>query len=147
MAPRYDIHFEGTPEANGRENFLFLSFGEEGSVAVHGLQMLVNHWAKCFLTPRGSDPCDLSYGTEFSHLIGSNLSVEDARDITLIAIDTCSEQVKAWQLRDDTLAPNERLASATLISFVGDNAGPGFHVTIDIKNRAGERRTTLLRSA
>ena len=110
MSARYDLHFEGVSAEQTRENFLFLTFGETGATRVRGLRMLVDHWAKCFLTPRGSDPSDRRYGTEFSRLIGSNLSLEDARDITLIAMDTCTQQVKNWQMRDDTLTPAERVA-------------------------------------
>jgi hypothetical protein len=136
---RFDIHIQTLPQAEQRSTFKFMSWGFTGSVAVKGLQMLVNDWLKCFLTPRGSDPIDLEYGTVFTGLIASNVRPQDARDITLLAIEQCNTQMVSFQKGDTTLTSSERLASAALINFVIDNSAPGFSATVELKNQAGEK--------
>jgi hypothetical protein len=116
-----------------------MSFGYNPPVGVRGLQMLVNIWLKCFLTPKGSDPVNLSYGTDFTRLIGSNVTPEDARDVVLLAIQDCNAQIKAFQAKDTSLTATERLATCVLIEYTIDNTAPGFTAKVDLKNVANER--------
>jgi len=139
MAHRFDVHIQALPAAEQRDTFKFMSFGYVGSVGVKGFQMLINIWLKCFLTPRGSDPFDLNYGTPFTSLVASNVTPQDARDVVILAIDQCNAQVVAFQKADTTLTATERLASGVLTNFVIDNSGPGFSATVELKNQAGER--------
>lgn len=139
MANKFDIHFGALPVDEQKTTFKFVGFGEV-SVGVKGIQYLVNAFAKCMLTPRGSDPVDLDYGTDFTGLIGSNISPSDARDITVIAIDQCVEQLSRFQSTDDTLTATERIRNAELIRFVEDASAPGFSAYVQIRNQAGERR-------
>jgi hypothetical protein len=101
--------------------------------------MLINGWLKCFLTPKGSDPIDLRYGTDFTKLIGSNIRPIDARDIVVLAIEDCNNQLATFQAIDTTLTSTERLSSCKLIQFTVDNSAPGFTATVEIKNQASER--------
>lgn len=137
--PRFDIHFQALTEQEQIDTFKFVSFGYNPAIAVKGFQMLINHWLKCFLTPRGSDPSDLLYGTDFTKLIGSNVSLSDGRDVTAVAIDQCNEQIFAFQANDLTLTATERLASAELTNYVEDASAPGFHAYVELKNQANER--------
>ncbi len=139
MSQRYDVHFQTLPQAEQRDTFKFMSFGFVGSLGVKGLQQLINIWLKCFLTPRGSDPTDLAYGTVWTGLVASTMRPQDARDVTLLAIEQCNSQLVAFQKGDTTLTPSERLASATLISFIIDNSAPGFSASVELRNQAGER--------
>ena len=139
MANRFDIHIQALPQAEQKSTFKFMSWGFVGSIGVKGLQMLINDWLKCFLTPRGSDPVDLAYGTVFTNLIASNVPVQDARDVTLLAIEQCNSQIAAFQKGDTTLTSSERLGSATLTGFVIDNSAPGFSATVELRNQARER--------
>ncbi len=139
MPRRFDLHFQALTEEEQKNTFKFLTFGKPQAVGVKGLHMLVNHWVKCFLTPKGSDPSSLGYGTEFTRLIGSSVSVHDARDVCLIAIENCNDQMAAMQTSDTTLTPSERLGTARLLRFVPDNASPGFALYVEIKNQANER--------
>ena len=101
--------------------------------------MLINMWLKCFLTPRGSDPINLNYGTDFTKLIGSNVRPEDARDIVILAITDCNNQINTFQARDTTLTFTERLGSCKLVNFTVDESGPGFTAYVEMKNQANER--------
>jgi hypothetical protein len=101
--------------------------------------MLINIWLKCFLTPRGSDPISLTYGTDFTKMIGSNLRAQDARDVVILSIESCNTQINTFQKTDTSLTATERLGSAVLTNFVIDNTAPGFTATVEIKNQAGER--------
>lgn len=139
MAYRFDLHIQTLPEAEQQETFKFVSLGFPGGVGVKGFQNLINTWLRVFLTPRGSDPADLGFGTDFPGLIGSNVGLADARDVVLLAIDQCNEQVTAFQQDDVSLTPSERLASATIIEFTEQPSAPGFDVRVEIKNRANER--------
>ena len=139
MANRFDIHIQTLLEADQRQTFKFMTFGFNPTIGVKGFQMLVNMWLKCFLTPRGSDPTDLNYGTEFSDLIGSNVALEDARDVVLLAVNDCNEQLVSFQSEDLTYTRSELLDSAEIIGFQEDASQPGFSVSIEIKNQAQER--------
>lgn len=146
MAQRFDIHIQTLPEADQRSTFKFMSFGFVDTVGVKGFQMLLNQWLKCFLTRRGTDPTALDYGTNFSALIASEVPLSDARDVVVLSIDQCNEQVQVFNRRDVTLTPSERLASGQLINFVEKPSDPGFEAYIEIKNQANERLTFNLPS-
>lgn len=139
MALTYDLHFQTLPQAEQRDTFKFMSFGFEATLGVKGFQMLINIWLKCYLTPRGSDPSNLKYGTDFTKLIGSNVRPLDARDVVVVAIEDCNRQILAIQAIDTTLTATERLANCKLVQFVVDESAPGFTATVEIKNQANER--------
>ena len=138
VAQRFDIHIQTLPIPEQINTFRFMSFGFKNTLGVKGFQQLINQWLKCLLTRRGSDPADLSYGTPFAALVGSTVPLEDARDVTVLAVDQCNEQVTRANRADVTLAPAERLASAEITDFVAQPSDPGFQVTVEIKNQAGE---------
>lgn len=116
-----------------------MSFGFNGGLGVKGFQLLINQWLKCFLTQKGSDPAAVDYGTDFTSLVGSNLPLEDARDVAILAVDVCNEQVQRFNRATVSLTLSERLASAEVVNFVDDPTGPGFQLYVEIKNQAGER--------
>lgn len=137
--PKFDIHFQALLEQEQRDTFKFVGFGFNPTIGVKGFQMLINQWAKCMLTPRGSDPTNLLYGTDFIKLTGSNLSLADARDVTVISVEQCNDQITTAQKDDSTLTETERLASAEIINFIENPSAPGFQVYVEIKNQANER--------
>lgn len=139
MAYRFDIHVQALPAAEQVSTFKFMSFGYNPTVAVKGFQMLINQWLMLLLTPVGGDPTDPDRGTKFPGLAGSNLDVADARDVVVLAIDQCNDQIATLQRSDSTLTASERLASAELINFVEKPSDPGFEATVELKNQANER--------
>lgn len=144
MAKRYDIHIQTLPEATQRSTFKFMSFGYQETLGVVGFQMLINQWLKCMLTPRGSDPTNLDYGSDFIKAVGSNLSVAEAQDLTLLSIGHTNEYIAGVQRLDNTLTATERLGSATLVDFLLDETAPGFTARVEIVNQARERLTLNL---
>lgn len=144
MSRRFDIFVNLLPEAEQRDTFKFLSFGFTETLGVKGFQMLINSWLKCLLTTKGSDPSNINYGTSFMHLLGSNVDIASARDVVILNIEQCNEQIIAFQDKDTTLTTTERLASANLINFEERPDDPGFHAYIEIQNQAGERLQFLL---
>lgn len=140
-----DIHFQPVPEGQVRGWKVF-TFGYRSALKVEGLQALVNRWTRVLVTPKGSDPLDLSFGTEFGDLIGSNIP-KSARssliDIVAIAIDDANEQV----MEQDRIAQydeHEALENAQMVRFHPSAAGDGFQVWVEIQNRAGENLVTRL---
>lgn len=139
MAQRFDLHYQIATTEEQTENTRFATWGFTGTLGVKGFQFLINMWLKCFLTPRGSDPTDLNYGTDFPKLIGKLLPLGDARDVTLLAVQQCNTIISTFQRNDSTLTATELLASAQLINFVQDPATSRFDAYVEIKNRANER--------
>jgi hypothetical protein len=142
--PTYDLHFQAMPREAQLASFKFMEFAYDPPLGVKGFQMLINIWAKTFLTRKGSDPTNLTRGTEFTNLIGSNTTLEDAEDVVRVAIDECNQQVLAMQNKDSTLLPQERLAQARLVRYTMDRSAPGFDAYVEIMNQAGERLKVLL---
>ena len=138
---RYDLHFQALTAAEQGFSTKIFTLGYEESLGVKGFQMLINMWVKTFFTRRGSDPTNLERGTAFANLIGSSTALSEAEDILRISIEECNEQVRAMQQNDTSLAAKERLATAKLLSYAEDPAGPGFVAYIEILNEAGERIT------
>jgi hypothetical protein len=139
MARRFDIHIQTLPEADQRATFKFMSFGFDGAIGVKGFQALINQWLKCLLTQKGSDPADLVYGTNFTALIGSNVPLADARDVAVLAVNECNDQVQRFNRASISLTLSERLANAQVVNFVEKPSDPGFEITVEIKNQANER--------
>lgn len=139
MANRFDIHVQLLPEADQKDTFKFMSFGYTKTLGIKGFQYLINTWLRILLTPKGSDPRDLASGTTFTNLIGSGLTMADARDVAVLAIDQCNEQVTAFQKDDTALTATERLASVQIIDFFEKPDAPGFDIYVEIKNEANER--------
>jgi hypothetical protein len=134
---QYDIHFQPVPEdeVTGKQCF---EFGYAAALKVDGFQSLINRWAKTLMTPRGSDPLDREAGTNFSNMIGGNVSrvTTGIRDLVGAAIEDANEQVRQQDsegFRSDT----EKLQGAELADFREVQAG--FEVWVWITNVAGTR--------
>jgi len=138
MAQRFDIHIQTLPAAEQKATGKYMSFGFTSAIGVKGFQMLINQWIKTLLTPVGSDPADVDSGTTFSTLRNSNFGVSELQDMVAMAVEQCNDQVFAAQQQDFTLTASERLATADIIEFVVSPSGPGFDVSIEINNQAGE---------
>jgi hypothetical protein len=133
-----DIHFQPVPE-DEVEGYKIYTFGYRAAVKVEGLQALVNRWVKTFLTPAGSDPHDLSAGTEFGNLIGGNIGTHSAAllDEVIMAIDSANDQVQQQDL-DGLYPSNESLQSAKLLNYSPNEAGDGFDLWVEITNNEDE---------
>jgi hypothetical protein len=133
----YDIHFQIVPEeeqvtANGR----VFTFGYASAVGVKGAQKLVNRWLKCFCTLKGTDLLDVTYGTGFPDILGSNVSrQQDFTDAMVLFVNDCNKQIIAFDLAQFP-PDDERLASAVLTN-VTPRGADGYDVYVTLKNIAG----------
>lgn len=139
----YDINIE-IVAATDYTGMAFYSFGQVRSLGVRGIQKLVNMFAKYLLTPVGTDPTDLTYGTNLTTLIGSNVVLDDAREILDIAVDTTVTAIQGFQAGVSTVQDDERLASASVTDYIEIPDGPGFAAQILITNVSGEQLQIVL---
>ena len=139
MANKFDLYFQVLSSVEQQTTMKFVTFGTNSTIGVKGFQQLINKWLKCFLTPKGSDATALNYGTVFPTLIGSNISLADARDVSDLAVQQCNTLLINMQSSDLSLASSERLNSAKIINFVEKPEVPGFDLYVEIKNQAQER--------
>lgn len=133
----YDINIQIVPASN-YTGMAFYSFGQTRSLGVRGIQKLVNICAKFLLTPVGTDPTNLLYGTNLTSLIGSNVVLSDAREILDIAVDAMVSGIQGFQSGLASAPDDERLASASVTNYIEVPDGPGFAAQILIRNVAGQ---------
>jgi hypothetical protein len=139
----YDLNIQ-IVAAENYDGMGFYSFGQKRSLGVRGLQKLVNVYAKYLLTPIGTDPTDLDYGTNLTQLIGSNVALQDAREVLDIAVDKTSAAITAWQTAKGSVPDDERLSSAVVSDYVEIPEGPGFAARVLITNVSGEQLQIVL---
>jgi hypothetical protein len=140
--PKYDLHFQAVDEAE-LEGFRFFTREFNRTVAVRGINKLLNLWTKVFLTPKGSDPTNLERGTDVARLIGSNItSAQDVRDVVLLSISECNRQIADIQ-RIRPPDEDEILRTAVLLSFETPTAD-GINVWVGISNVKNEEATVLV---
>ncbi len=139
----YDINIQIVP-ATEYTGFAFYSFGQTRSLGVRGIQKLVNLYAKFLLTPIGTDSVDLTYGTNLTSLIGSNVVLDDAREILDIAVDATTTAIQAFQTGQSAIPDDERLASASVTNYIEIPEAPGFAAQILIRNVSGEELQIIL---
>lgn len=139
----YDVNIQIVP-ASRYTGMAFYSFGQTRSLGVRGIQKLVNVFAKFLLTPIGTDPIDLTYGTNLTSLIGSNVVLEDAREILDIAVDVTTTAIQGFQSGASAVPDDERLASAGVTDYIVIPEAPGFAAQILIRNVSGQQLQLLL---
>lgn len=139
----YDINIQIVPASN-YTGMAFYSFGQTRSLGVRGIQKLINIFAKFLLTPIGTDPTDLSYGTNLTSLIGSNIVLADAKEILDIAVDSTVAAIQSFQTGQSGIPDDERLASAAVTDYIVVDAGPGFAAQILIRNVSGQQLQLVL---
>ena len=136
---RYDIYVQPGTIEQARAGRPF-TFGAGGAVAVRGRRKTVAIYEKCLCTARGSDPTDLTYGTGFANLVGSNVTVDSARDVIAIAVQDAAQQVLSLQ-RAASLPLDERLSSVAVGDVVSYPSLPGVSVTINLRFADGGSAT------
>ncbi len=139
----YDINIQIVAATN-YTGMAFYSFGQTRSLGVRGIQKLVNVFAKFLLTPIGTDPLDLNYGTNLTSLIGSNVVLNDVKEILDIAVDATVAAIQAFQTGQSSIPDDERLASASVTDYIVVEAGPGFAAQILIRNVSGQQLQLVL---
>ena len=136
---RYDVYVQPGTVAQARAGRPF-TFGAGGAVAVRGRRKTVAAYEKCLCTQRGTDPTDLTYGTDLPSLVGSNVTVDDARDVVALAVQDAAQQLLNLQ-RAASLPVDERLSSVAVGSVTAYLAIPGVAVTINLRFADGSTAT------
>lgn len=133
---KYDIHIQPVSEVEVVSTKCY-EFGYAAALKVEGFQSLISRWAKTLLTPRGSNPINREEGTNFSNLIGSNISrvTTGVRDLVALEIEEANEQVRIQDIEGFRQA-SERLQSGELREFRESSAG--FEVWVFLTNVSGE---------
>jgi hypothetical protein len=139
----YDVNIQIVP-ATKYTGMAFYSFGQKRSLGVRGVQKLVNVFAKYLLTPVGTDYTDLTYGTNLATLIGSNVALDDAREILDMAVDATVAAIQAWQAGQSSVPDDERLASAAVTNYIEIPDAPGFSAQVLITNVANQQLQIVL---
>lgn len=139
---KFDFHIQGVPE-DELTGFKFFTRAFNRTIAVRGVNKLLNLWTKVFLTPKGSDPTNLERGTDFASLFGANVTrAQDVRDVVLLSIEDCNKQIFDLQ-RSSAPDVDETLKTAVLTQFTQvsvDRIG----VYVGITNLKNEEATILI---
>jgi hypothetical protein len=113
--PRYSRNLQMLDPLDQETSRKLFKYADKPYQAISGPQKLVNRFLKIFLTTKGSNPLDPTQGTNFPNLIGGNVS--DSADIETniqLAIDDCSEQIKAVDSLSPRLTKDEKLEDAVI---------------------------------
>lgn len=143
MASRYDVNIQIVPAAQ-YDGMGFYAFGQKRSLGVRGINKLVNIFAKWLLTPTGTNPINLSEGTQLANLIGSNVTLADAQEILQVSVSDTAEAIRGFQAGRGDVPDDERLASAEITAFLLIEEAPGFAAQIHIRNAANQGMSVVL---
>lgn len=143
MPSRFDVNIQIVPAAQ-YTGMGFYSFGQTRSLGVRGINKLVNVFAKRLLTPTGTNPLDLTEGTQLANLIGSNVTATDAQEILQISVFDTAEAIRNTQAGRGDVPDDERLASAEITAFLLIEEAPGFAAQVQIRNVANQGLTVVL---
>jgi len=139
----YDVNIQIVP-ASRYTGMGFYSFGQTRSLGVRGIQKLVNIVAKYLLTPVGTDPFDITYGTNLTSLIGSNVALEDAREVLDMAVSEAATAIQNYQALQSSVDDDERLSSVVVTDYIEVPEGPGFAAQILITNVTNQQLQIVL---
>lgn len=142
MADTFDLYYQGK-EPENVHGFKFFTSGFDRSIGVRGLWKLTLQWLKRFMTTKGSDPTRPEEGTEFPNLIGSNIvSTADVRDVVLLAIEDCNEQM--FTVQQTTQPDQDELLLTAVLSKFTTLGEDGFEAWVTISNVEGTKLTIEL---
>jgi hypothetical protein len=142
--PRYDVHIQLAPAAAVLGGG-FYGFGGVRSIGIRGVQKLVNMFAKYLLTPVGSDPTDLDYGTDLPNLMGSNVDVYDAKEVLELSVAKTVKAIQSYQASAE-IPDEERLSTATVTDYIVIPETPGISAQIYIENTMNQGIKIILPS-
>jgi hypothetical protein len=141
MADKFDLYYQSLENPQGVKLF---TTGFNRSVGVRGPLKMVLQWLKILMTKKGSDPTNLTYGTDFTNLIGANIrSKRDLQDVVQLSIQEANKQLTNIQrLSQPDL--DETLKTASLVKFDFDDTAPGFDAYVTFTNLADDEVTLRL---
>jgi phage baseplate assembly protein W len=139
----FDVNIQ-IVSAQNYTGFSFYSFGQTRSLGVRGINKLVNEVAKFLLTPVGSDPLNLNYGTQLTNLLGANVTLADSQEVLQLAVQQTQEALQSYQAAETAVPSDEQLASISVTAFVLIPQAPGIAAQILITNVANQSLQIIL---
>lgn len=121
-----------------------VTLGRRGAT---GLKRLADRVVKCLCTSEGSVPSDLSYGTMFPSLIGSNVSSgKDLLDVVRMSVEATTATLQRYQSARPALFPTEEdlLYEIEILQLNYDREISSLEVTIRVWNQADQSVRLLL---
>jgi hypothetical protein len=132
----YDVYIKPLPEGEQTNGKAF-TFGFKSAVGIQGAHKVALRFAKCLLTPVGTDILNPTYGTSFSDLVNANVrDLREALGFASLAVQDAADQVKALDVTAG-LPPEESLESA-VISRAAELEPDGIEIYVLITNTAGQ---------
>jgi len=115
--------------------------GFQKSRRISGLDKMAQRWLLIFLTPRGSDIYDPSYGTDF-HLVKESAVNDESYIQNLInaSISDTNEALSAYQQTEGELRESEEFYTAELQDIIFSKERQSVDVYIKIVNSQGDSR-------
>jgi phage baseplate assembly protein W len=119
-----------------------ISFGSDGNpMIVQNTAKLAQDVSKIMLTPLGSDPGNVQYGTKLRGLMGKPM---DFSTVQGIVANTCSQALSLLQSLQATQTTIQTMTYSELIDHVDaiaviPTSNTGIEVQIAIVSQAGER--------
>lgn len=141
----FDIHIEGVPQGEIKGS-RFLTFGNyDRTLAVRGIQKMVNRYLKCLCTPKGTDISDSEYGTNLMNMFLGNVDTRSLQQLVALAVQDAEAKIQQYDVENG--APiDERLSGVTIENLVEDTANVGFNLTLVLSNVAGTKVRVLMPS-
>lgn len=131
----YDIALIPKAQTNGR--FIGIDTTKSNS----GFITAVYRFLKLFLTPIGTDPSDLTYGTEFGRMVLGNVDPLLLEAVIVQSVNYALDKLREYDReRDDDSA----IDSVVLRKIQIDNSGTAATIYLDISNRAGKTMLTYI---
>lgn len=114
------------------------------TLLVEGKYKALGLWLVRLFTPRGTDPTDLSAGTDFGNLPGSNYTdVDEVETLLHTCVDDATTEAIRLQSGVAYLSRSERISTARITQF--NVLGPGsFEIWVDLQVESGEAVRALI---
>lgn len=119
------------------------SFGRP-TLLVEGKYKALSFWLVRLFTPRGTDPTDLSAGTDFCTVQRSNYTdVDEVETLLHTCIDDATTEAIRLQSSVPYLSRSERIRSAQITQFNVLGSG-SFEIWVDLQVESGEKVRALI---
>lgn len=142
---KFDLHTEALPldQAQAHNGKCF-SFGDyPKSVAVRGVYKMVDRFIRCFLTPIGTHPSDVDYGTTLASSFLGNVDSTTLFALTSESVNAAVAKMRAYD-SEYGFPDDERIATVQIDNIVLDPTGPGAVIYLSIVNVEGTRVSIAL---
>jgi len=142
---KFDLHTEALPFDQAlAHNGKCFSFGDYAkSIAVRGVYKMVDRFIRCMLTPVGTHPSDVDYGTTLAGSFTGNIDSTTLFALTSESVNAVVTKMRAYD-SEYGLPDDERLGTVQIDDIVVDSTGPGAIIYLTVINVEGTRVSIAL---